>query len=39
MRTYLLGADRVVLDAALTARQREALDYGYRERVTDTHLP
>jgi len=39
VRTYLLGADRVVLDAALTARQREALDYGYRERVVDTHLP
>jgi 2,4-dienoyl-CoA reductase-like NADH-dependent reductase (Old Yellow Enzyme family) len=34
-----LGAERGLVDAALTARQREALDYGYRERVTDTHLP
>jgi dimethylglycine catabolism A len=34
-----LGAERGLVDASLTARQREALDYGYRERVTDTHLP
>jgi dimethylglycine catabolism A len=27
------------VDAVLTSRQREALDYGYRERVGDTHLP
>jgi 2,4-dienoyl-CoA reductase-like NADH-dependent reductase (Old Yellow Enzyme family) len=27
------------VDATLTPRQREALDYGYRERVEDTHLP
>ena len=33
-----LAADRRVLDEVLTERQREALDYGYRERVTDTHL-
>ena len=34
-----LGADRALVDAVLTERQREALDYGYRERVVDTHLP
>ena len=27
------------LNAVLTAREREALQFGYRERVTDTHLP
>ncbi|HXH83194.1 MAG TPA: NADH:flavin oxidoreductase, partial [Candidatus Tectomicrobia bacterium] len=32
-------ADRALLDRVLTARQREALDFGYRERVTDVHLP
>ena len=32
-------ADRPLLDTVLTPRQREALDYGHRERVTDTHLP
>jgi 2,4-dienoyl-CoA reductase-like NADH-dependent reductase (Old Yellow Enzyme family) len=34
-----LVADRPLVDAVLTPRQREALDYGYRERVWDTHLP
>jgi 2,4-dienoyl-CoA reductase-like NADH-dependent reductase (Old Yellow Enzyme family) len=34
-----LDRDRPLVDAALTPRQREALDYGYRERVGDTHLP
>jgi 2,4-dienoyl-CoA reductase-like NADH-dependent reductase (Old Yellow Enzyme family) len=33
------GGDRALVDHVLTAAQREALDYGYRERVTDTHLP
>jgi 2,4-dienoyl-CoA reductase-like NADH-dependent reductase (Old Yellow Enzyme family) len=32
-------AEPMLIDAVLTERQREALDYGYRERVTDTHLP
>ncbi len=42
LRSHLLAAlatDRRLVDAALTPRQREALDYGYRERVGDTHLP
>jgi 2,4-dienoyl-CoA reductase-like NADH-dependent reductase (Old Yellow Enzyme family) len=42
IRAHLLDAaasDPRLLDATLTARQREALDYGYRERVGDTHLP
>ena len=33
------AADRPLVEAALTSRQLEALDYGYRERVWDTHLP
>jgi dimethylglycine catabolism A len=33
------ATDRGLLDRVLTERQREALDYGYRERVVDTHLP
>jgi dimethylglycine catabolism A len=42
LRTALcdaLATDRPRVDEVLTERQREALDYGYRERVTDTHLP
>jgi dimethylglycine catabolism A len=42
LRARLLDAltsDRRLVDATLTARQREALDYGYRERVWDSHLP
>ena len=34
-----LTSDRSLVDTALTPRQRESLDYGYRERVWDTHLP
>jgi 2,4-dienoyl-CoA reductase-like NADH-dependent reductase (Old Yellow Enzyme family) len=34
-----LAAERPLVDAVLTPRQREALDYGDRERVGDTHLP
>jgi 2,4-dienoyl-CoA reductase-like NADH-dependent reductase (Old Yellow Enzyme family) len=39
LRARLAGADRPLLEAALDARQLEALDYGYRERIWDTHLP
>jgi 2,4-dienoyl-CoA reductase-like NADH-dependent reductase (Old Yellow Enzyme family) len=39
VRDYLLAADRVTLETVLTDRELEALDYGYRERVWDTHLP
>ncbi|WP_428265155.1 NADH:flavin oxidoreductase [Haliangium sp.] len=34
----LADRDRTLLDQVLTAREREDLDMGYRERVTDTHL-
>ncbi|HEU5323506.1 MAG TPA: NADH:flavin oxidoreductase, partial [Methylomirabilota bacterium] len=42
VREHLLSAvidDRPFLETVLTARQVEALDYGYRERIWDTHLP
>jgi 2,4-dienoyl-CoA reductase-like NADH-dependent reductase (Old Yellow Enzyme family) len=39
IRHALLGAERATLEAVLDPCQLEALDYGYRERVTDTHLP
>ena len=42
IRAHLLDAgqhDRPLLEQILTARERESLDYGYRERVGDTHLP
>ena len=42
LRRYLLealAADRSLVEAVLTERQRESLDYGYRERVGDTQLP
>jgi len=42
IRAHLLDAsahDRALVDAVLDAREREALDFGYRERVWDTHLP
>jgi 2,4-dienoyl-CoA reductase-like NADH-dependent reductase (Old Yellow Enzyme family) len=39
LRAYLVTAPRTVIDAALDPREREALDYGYRERIWDTDLP
>jgi 2,4-dienoyl-CoA reductase-like NADH-dependent reductase (Old Yellow Enzyme family) len=33
------GTERPFLEAVLSPRQLETLDYGYRERVWDTHLP
>lgn len=39
VRDGLLSLDRESLADALTERELEALDYGARERVTDTHLP
>jgi 2,4-dienoyl-CoA reductase-like NADH-dependent reductase (Old Yellow Enzyme family) len=42
IRAHLLdaaGHERALVDAVLTPRDVEALDYGYRERVWDTHLP
>jgi 2,4-dienoyl-CoA reductase-like NADH-dependent reductase (Old Yellow Enzyme family) len=39
VRERLATAERALIDAVLDARQRESLDYGYRERIWDTHLP
>jgi dimethylglycine catabolism A len=42
IRQHLLESlldDRQFVETVLTARQLEALDYGYRERIWDTHLP
>jgi 2,4-dienoyl-CoA reductase-like NADH-dependent reductase (Old Yellow Enzyme family) len=38
LRRALLEAPRTVVDRVLTPRDREALDWGYRERIWDTHL-
>jgi 2,4-dienoyl-CoA reductase-like NADH-dependent reductase (Old Yellow Enzyme family) len=35
----LLYRDRPLADAVLSARDRETLEFGYRERVWDVHLP
>src|SRR5207244_12678891 len=39
VRQVLAAADRATLETVLNDRELEALDYGYRERVWDTHLP
>ena len=39
VREALLALDEDGLRGALSARELEALEYGARERVTDTHLP
>lgn len=39
VRAHLLSLPDDALDAVLTPRELEALRFGYRERVTDTHLP
>ncbi len=39
VRAHLGTAERRLVEAVLTSSELEALDYGYRERVTDTHLP
>src|SRR5207244_876608 len=39
VRRFRREADRVTLETVLTDRELEALDFGYRERVWDTHLP
>jgi len=39
VRACLAGAERSLVEAVLTARELESLDYGYRERVGDLHLP
>ena len=42
IRQHLLDSladDRAFVEAVLTSSQLEALDFGYRERVVDVHLP
>lgn len=39
VRARLAGLDEAELETVLTARELESLRMGYRERVTDTHLP
>ena len=39
VRERLVAADRALVERVLTAHELESLDYGYRERVSDTHLP
>ncbi len=39
IRARLAGLDDAAVRAVLTAREREDLDHGYRERVTDVDLP
>ncbi len=38
IRDFLQNATEDVVSAVLDEREREALDFGYRERVTDMHL-
>ncbi len=39
LRERLASADRALVERALAPRDLESLDMGYRERVTDLHLP
>jgi 2,4-dienoyl-CoA reductase-like NADH-dependent reductase (Old Yellow Enzyme family) len=39
VRSYLASAPDELLDRILDERELESLRFGYRERVTDTHLP
>jgi dimethylglycine catabolism A len=39
VRAVLRDAPEELIERVLDARELEALRYGYRERVTDTHLP
>jgi 2,4-dienoyl-CoA reductase-like NADH-dependent reductase (Old Yellow Enzyme family) len=39
LRHHLVAAERALIEAVLTARELEALDFGYRERIWDIHLP
>jgi 2,4-dienoyl-CoA reductase-like NADH-dependent reductase (Old Yellow Enzyme family) len=39
VREFLLSADRATIETVLNDRELEALDYGYRERIWDIHLP
>jgi 2,4-dienoyl-CoA reductase-like NADH-dependent reductase (Old Yellow Enzyme family) len=39
VREFLRTADRVTIETVLNDRELEALDFGYRERIWDVHLP
>jgi len=39
VRAFLKGAPAELLEQVLDERELESLRFGYRERVTDTHLP
>jgi 2,4-dienoyl-CoA reductase-like NADH-dependent reductase (Old Yellow Enzyme family) len=39
LRPALLAAPRALHERVLAPREMEALDFGYRERIWDTHLP
>lgn len=39
VRSFLESAEDALLETVLSARELEALNFGYRERVTDMHLP
>ena len=39
IRQFLLAASDEIVESVLDDRELEALRFGYRERVTDTHLP
>jgi 2,4-dienoyl-CoA reductase-like NADH-dependent reductase (Old Yellow Enzyme family) len=39
LRSYFNGAPDEVIERLLNERELESLRFGYRERVTDTHLP
>jgi dimethylglycine catabolism A len=39
IRAFLANAPDAVIDRVLNERELESLRFGYRERVTDTHLP
>ena len=39
VRTFLNDAPEAVINRVLTERELESLRFGYRERVTDMHLP
>jgi 2,4-dienoyl-CoA reductase-like NADH-dependent reductase (Old Yellow Enzyme family) len=39
VRAHLAAAPRTLIERVLAPRELESLDYGYRERIWDTHLP
>jgi 2,4-dienoyl-CoA reductase-like NADH-dependent reductase (Old Yellow Enzyme family) len=39
VRAFLKDAPDAIIDRVLSERELESLRFGYRERVTDTHLP